>query len=433
MKNKKAVLIIGGIILAGIIVSLCINKKNAGSQNVDIPVFSQEQVESLGSYVLDKPEKHVSSPDIEEQEELDLYKDDNSTYYRNPSGHFRFDIPEGFHLKKSGNIYYLRNDDNSIQMALVVTSNNCTNSDEVFSSRMSYMTRMTGYFGGQEHTLFNLDTSPRPEKTVGDFTVQSEASEAWFRNDNDIQNFKSPAYTYYTILSNTETTESDGDETEAVTEGKGILLTCFSEKDKSEVYKVMDQVLESIREYEPTAEDLNPSYELKTYQSSGKDAVELAYPKDWNLSMNSDGMVIITSTDDDSSPYANMIIEFLADENHRIVEDYAQFSGAYEYKLLLPYFIQPVGDSAFNYRTAVTKTDLHKKIGEKECIYFEVEDQIIPVSTSVRNSMRCDSYDVTSIRYTFKTNGVDCMLNFLVPKGSSTDLVEKLLAASKIN
>lgn len=433
MKNKKAVLIIGGIILAGIVVSLCMNKKSAGSQNVDIPVSTQEQIESLGSYVLDKPEKHVSSPDIEEPEELDPYRDDDSTFYRNPSGHFRFDIPAGFHLKKSGNIYYLRNDDNSIQIALVVTSNNCTNSDEVFSSRMSYMTRMTGYFEGEEHALFNFDTSLRPEKTVGDFTVQSEESEAWFRNDNDMQNFKSPAYTYYTILSNTETTESDGDETEAVTGGKGILLTCFSEKDKSEVYEVMDQVLESIREYEPTAEDLDPSYELKIYQSSGKDAVKLAYPKDWNLSMNSDGMVIITSTDDDSSPYANMIIEFLADEDHRIVEDYAQFSGAYEYKLLLPYFIQPVGDSAFNYRTAVTKTDLHKKIGEKECIYFEVEDQIIPVSTSVRNSMRCDSYDVTSRRYTFKTNGVDCMLNFLVPKGSSTDLVKKLLAASKIN
>ncbi|MGN0414488.1 MAG: hypothetical protein ACI4FX_03240 [Agathobacter sp.] len=427
MKNKKVILLIGGIILAGVICfSLVTRKEDTGSSEAEQTVSTQEAVETLGNRVLEQPERHVTSPDIEAPQELNSFEDENGRYYRNLSGKYRFAIPDGFTLKKSGNLYYLRNEDNSIQLVLTVTAGNCESTDDMFTSRMNYMERMSFYEDEKEHDFFQYDTCERPEKQVGDYSVQCEETEAWFRSDDDNKIYKSPAYIYYTFL---RTGENSGEET---ADSKGIMMMGLSQKDKSDVYSVMDTVLSSITGYKPTAEDLDPSYELETYKSEGKDAAQIAYPKGWDLSVNSDGMVIIRSTDDDSSPYANMIIEYMADENNRIVEDYAQFSGVYEYQMLLPYFTQPVGDSAFNYRTAVTKTDIHGKLGKKDCIYFEVEDEVIPVSKSIQNSMICDNYDITNRRYTFKANGVDCMLNFLVPKGSSMDLVEKLIAASMI-
>ena len=143
-------------------------------------------------------------------------------------------------------------------------------------------------------------------------------------------------------------------------------------------------------------------------------------------------MVVIQCPDNDSSPYAGVIIEYMTDADHNVVEDYAQFSGSYEYNIMQPYFTQSVGANAFNYRTAITKTDLNATIGEKECILFNVTDEIIPASKAVRYSMSRDSYRFDNVRYTFQSNGVDCMLNYIIPNENCQALIDQLLKHSTL-
>lgn len=414
MKKKKIALIIAGLITIGVISSFFFQHKKSGQQQK-----TTEDVESIenSTVSLTKPENHVSSPDIENPEDLDTITGaDGLKHYKNISEQFCFSIPDGYTLKKSGSIYYLRNADNSIQLALAVSGNSFNSVSDVFVARKDYINRMTGIFDGKEHILFNYGTGERPEKKVGDYVVQNETAEAWFHNDDDTDIYKSQAYTYYTTM-----------------QQKGVILMGISDGNRESVYDAMDTVLKSLKTYNPTAEELHPSIEFTSYKSEGKDAVEIAYPKGWDISNNSDGMVIIKSTEDDSSPYTGMIIEYLADPEKKIVDDYAEFAGSYEYQLLLPYFVQPVGDNAFNYKNAVTNTNLHAKIGQKECILFDVSDEIIPVATSIRNSMMSDNYMVKSKRYTFQTNGVDCMLNFILPSDTGVELMNQILARTTIN
>lgn len=439
-----------------VIVGLCsfgIYMKNKDKNDTVEPTQSVLEIEDSKSQVLATPEKHVSSPEIDAPEGLKTYEDvSGSRYFKNLSGEFRFDVPDGFTLGKSGNSYYLRNKDNSIQIALVVTSNEYNSTDEVYMGRTVYTDRMTGIFDNEEHDLVNFGTGGRKEKQLGEYTVQYEETEGWFKNIDERSINKLPAYAYYTrfctedstqLSMETETILFDGsteipEYTEELNEissnpAKGIICIGFSKESKDTVCEIMDNIVKSIRTYEPTAEDMDPSYKLVYYTSSKKDGAKIAYPEGWDVYENSDGMVVIRSTDDDSSPNADMIIEYMADENREFVEDYAQFSGAYEYQLLLPYFTQPVGDTAFNFRTGIRETEVDAAIGNRECIYFEVNDEIVPVSASVRNSMISDNYDVENKRYTFEKNGAQCMLNFLSPAGNdNTKLIDKILTKSRI-
>lgn len=358
----------------------------------------------------------VTSPEIDAPKELPI----ENSEFKSISDGFSFSVPKGYAITSSGNTYYIRNKDNTIQMALVITSDVTDSPTSVYNSRSTYLNRMTALYDGEEHRLFTIGTSDRTKKEIGSYIVSYECVEAWFKNDNDKEIYKTTAHTYYTIF------KESGEEI-----GPGMIITTFSNEDIVMVINAMDYVLNSLSIYEPTAEDLRISYELSTYQSPKADKAILAYPSGWTLSENSNGMVIISSTDDASSPYAGMIIEYLADEENDIVDDYAQFCGNYEYDILLPYFVQPVGDNAFNYRTAVTKTNLHALIGSKECISFDITDEIVPISKSVQYSMMSDNFLVNNIRYTFSSNGVDCMLNFIIPNEYCRLLIQNLLSHSE--
>lgn len=421
MKKAKPILLIVAVILIFAIVICLVLPSNR--TNTEDPDSNNEIVESQTIEYFDKINPSmdnitttVPAPDFQEPEEISV----PDQTFKSLSDGFVITIPDGYTLTNSGNTYYMRNQDNSMQIALVVTSMDVSATSEVFTSRNTYFNRMTAFYDDEEHRTFNIGTSDREKKAIGSFTVSYEKTAAWFKNDNDTSIYKTTAYNYYTILRENEE-ES----------GRGVILAAFTDLDSNIVIPVMDEILKSLSNYEPTADELSVSYELSTYSSTLEDQGQIAYPSNWKVTKNNDGMLIITSTDDPSSPYAGMIIEYLPDVDNKIVDDYAQFSGGYEYNILLPYFTQPVGDEAFNYRSVVTETDLHAQIGEMECIKFAITDEIIPVSKAIQYSMMSDDFIVKSQRYTFKSNNVDCMLNFIVPNEYCETLIQDLLAHSQ--
>lgn len=407
------------LILSVVLVNLLSWKdENIAKNEMDGNYSPGENTDKDNKIISDSPHpvKTVKSPEIEVPVEIPL----EDSVFKNFSETFLFSVPKGYTVWYSENVYYIRESEGKIQIALVVTPEIADSPSSVFNGRNRYFSRMTMRYDGMEHRLINTGTSEREKREIGSFTASCECVEAWFKNDDEETLYKTKAHIYYTIL------KDAGEEN-----GRGVIITAFSEEDSATVTQTMDDVLESLSVYEPTAEESDVSCEISTYDSPKADKAVIAYPSGWRVTENADGMVIITSTDPVSSPYAGMIIEYMADENHRIVDDYAQFSGNYEYDILLPCFTQPVGDHAFQYRTAVTKTELHAAIGEMECIMFHVTDEIIPLSKSVQYSMRSSNYQVKNVRYTFRSNGVDCMLNFIIPNECGANLIPKLLDYSK--
>lgn len=383
----------------------------------------------------------VETPEIKEPTVITL--EDNQ--YKSITGGFSFTVPNDCTLSHSGNNYYIRNNTLDLQLALVITDNLFESGESLYSSRDDYLYRMSTRYDDSEHDLCNIGSAHRYKKVVEGFPVVYEDTDAWFRSNSDSNTYKTKAYGYYTILNPTapddwantnrsiESSESDTENNSESNEYQGVLLMAFSDSMTAQaVHDEMDKFLATVKPYQPTAEDLNKSIDIDTYTSTGNDLAKIAYPKGWNVTRNEDGMIVIQSPDNDSSPYAGVIIEYMTDEDHSIVDDYAQFAGGYEYKLIVPYFTQPVGTSGFNYRTAITNTDLDAKIGEKECILFNVTDEIIPASKAVRYSMSRDSYRFDNIRYTFQSNGVDCMLNFIIPNENCKSLVDQLISKTEL-
>lgn len=385
----------------------------------------------------------VETPEIQEPS---VIKMEGSTY-KNIAGGFSFDIPEGYTLSHSGNNFYLRNDSMDLQMVIVITDNLFSSGDKIYSGRDDYLYRMSASYDGKEHDLSNIGSTKRYKKVVSKYPVTYEDTEAWFHSKTDSKIYKTKAYGYYTILSPTapddwadtdrvidSTEDINKEDTENSSEDQqGIILMAFSNDVTAQaVHDEMDAFLATVKPYEPTAEDLTAPVSIDTYTSTGTDKAQIAYPAGWDITQNEDGMVVIQCPDNDSSPYAGVIIEYMTDADHNVVEDYAQFSGSYEYKIMQPYFTQSVGANAFNYRTAITKTDLNATIGEKECILFNVTDEIIPASKAVRYSMSRDSYRFDNVRYTFQSNGVDCMLNYIIPNENCQALIDQLLEHSTL-
>ena len=128
-----------------------------------------------------------------------------------------------------------------------------------------------------------------------------------------------------------------------------------------------------------------------------------------------------------------MVIEYFADENHSYVDDMAQFSGQYESKLMIPTFTQPVKEEDFELEKQVTSLDREAKIGSKKCYKFEILTQLFPKSRGVSNSMGANREKQKSIRYCFESNGVPCVLNFIINDNNDcTDLINKVLEKSVI-
>lgn len=435
MKRKAKTLIFIILLVAAAVSLIAFAKRNKSVS----PEKAKNTVEILDE-VSNAGTQAVETPEIKEPTKISL----KGNEYKSITGGFSFKVPENYELSHSGNNYYLRNDSLGIQIALVITDNLFNSGDSLYSGRDDYIYRMSEFYDNKEHDLSNIGSAHRYKKVIGGYPVVYECTEAWFNNNTDSNIHKTKAYGYYTILNPSapddwadkdRTIDSSEDDTENTeNEGyQGILMMAFSDSMTMQaVYDEMDQILKSIKPYTPTAEELDTPIEINTYSSEGKDQAKIAYPAGWSVSRNEDGMVIIQAPDNDSSPYVGVIIEYMTDEDHSIVDDYAQFSGSYEYKLIVPYFTQPVGSNGFNYRTAITKTDLDAKIGEKECILFNVTDEIIPSSKAVRYSMSRDSYRFNNIRYTFQSNGVDCMLNFIIPNDSCTTLVDQLLEKTQL-
>lgn len=442
MKKKVKILIFIALLIGAIASLIGFAKRNGtkyANDKSDNTVDILNEVQSTGTQA-------VETPDIEAPSVIKM----DGTTYKSITGGFSFDVPEGYTLSHSGNNFYLRSDTMDLQMVVVITDNKFESGERMYSGRDNYLYRMSGYYDDKEHDLCNIGSKNRYKKVVNGFPVVYENTEAWFRSKSDSQTYKTKAYGYYTILNptapddwadkdriiestqvseNNEETENNKDDDEY----QGIILIAFSDNVTAQaVHDQMDEFLSSIKPYEPTAEDLSVPVNISTYDSTGKDHAKIAYPTGWTVSRNEDGMISIQCPDNDSSPYAGVIIEYMTDEDHKVVEDYAQFSGSYEYQLMLPYFTQPVGANAFNYRTAITKTDLHATIGEKECILFNVTDEVIPSTKAVRYSMSRDSYRFNNIRYTFQSNGVDCMLNFIIPNDNCQALIDQLLAKTSL-
>lgn len=361
--------------------------------------------------------------------------------YRSIAGGFSFTVPDGCTLQCAGNICYIRTTDNSMELSLTVTDLMYTDGNDLYTSRSDYLNRISGFFGGSEKKLVTCGSAERKKKVVSGYPVVYEDTEGWFKNDGDADSEKTKAYLYYTVL-NPDAPDDWAEQNRVITDTeddtgsgmeKGIILAGFSQKaGEKDVHSLMDAILNTLKPYSPDAEDSSMAVELSEYRSPEKDGAVIACPLGWKVTENGDGMVIILPDGSDAGKYSGFAIEYFPDINNSTVEDYAQFSGAYEYSILLACFTQPVGNKAFDYRSVVTDTDMDAAIGEKECIRFEVADQIIPVSKSVRYSMVSDSYDVKNIRYTFRSNGVDCMLNFIIPNDSFLPLVEKLLEKTQL-
>lgn len=433
-KTKTLIFIILLVVAAVSLIAFAKRNKSVTADKPKNTVEILDEVSNAGTQA-------VETPEIAKPTKISL----EGSEYKSITGGFSFKVPEGYELSHSGNNFYIRNDNLGIQIVLVITDNLFASGDDLYSGRDDYVYRMSGYYDNGERDLTNIGSAHRYKKVVDGYPVVYESTEAWFRNKTDNDTYKTKVYGYYTILDSSvsedwadkdrtiESSEEETESTEKTGEYQGVLMMAFSDSMTAHsVYDEMDQILKTIKAYTPTAEDLDTPIEISTYTSGENDRSQIAYPAGWNVSRNEDGMVIIQAPDNDPSPYAGVIIEYMTDEDHSIVDDYAQFSGSYEYKLIAPYFTQPVGSNGFNYRTAITKTDLEAKIGEKECILFNVTDEVIPSSKAVRYSMSRDSYRFNNIRYTFQSNEVDCMLNFIIPNDNCKALVEQLLEKTQL-
>lgn len=415
MKKAAAVTVIAATAAVIIVPGFLMDDSRAGSRPEIRLAGMAEQTAAAGMPV---PEiQEISIPDTE-----------GGKVYRSMAGGYSFTVPAGCTLGYSGGTCYIRKG-KSVELSLTVTSLTYTDGNDLYNSRQDYISRLCGFFGGEEKKLVTCGTAERKKKEVSGYPVVYENTEAWFKNDGDAMAEKTRACLYYTVMPEKENSTGDADSGMR----KGVILAGFSGgKGEKQMQELMDTLLGTLEPYIPEEGEPVVS-ELSEYRSPERDGAVIAYPLGWKVSENGDGMVTIQPDGDDAGTYAGFAIEYFPDTENRIVDDYAQFSGNYEYQILSACFTRPVGDRAYDYRTVVTDTDMDAAIGEKECIRFDVTDQIVPVSKSVRDSMNGDRYDVNNIRYTFRSNGVDCMLNFMVPNDSFLPLVEMLLSKTQLD
>ena len=188
-------------------------------------------------------------------------------------------------------------------------------------------------------------------------------------------------------------------------------------------------MVKSFKTYTPTEKDVN--VELTKFTSEKSDKTSFMYPADWTVERNEDGMIII-SAPANNSVYSGMAIHFMSDPEGKFVEDHAQFAQDYERQILSTFFTQNVGEDGFDYNTSVTDMDLEKKIGEKEAICFDIVDIIEPNFNNAAYSMVRNVRSINSKRYTFKSQNIDCMLNFFVPNEHCVKLAEKIANSLEI-
>lgn len=411
MNKYKGLLMI--LLCIIIITAVLLYKKSHNSE--------EEIAETTPIEVIDAVQPQITSPEIAAPS--DIVVDDNGTYNNISSG-YSFKVPEEYNLSKSGNIYYIRTPELDTQLYLVVTSNSYTDNTIVWEQMSGYAYRSTAYIKEEsaEIPVYGYAEHHQENVVVGDFDCIKEDGELWFHEVGG-DSYKKDEYALFTTF----TPNPDN----AIK--KGILLYGFSDtKSKEEVFDDMSMILESLETYALSEKDKDYSVSLDTFTSAGGSGVSFNYPLNWNVRQNTDGLIVISATDDVTDPFNGMSICFFEDTENKVVEDYAQFSGAYESEIIkATAFTQAVSSQDFSYTHSITSMDLNKKLGEKDVIYYEIQNEVIPASPAARNSLKTDETTFIHKRYAFRSNGIDCMLDFCIPNDYCEILVNDILDSVK--
>ena len=400
------------VLLIILVVSGVFDNENANSSNNSASI----------EYIDDVTDTRVASPEIEAPQTIDLSDGD---IYRNIAKGYQFKIPSGYTLYQSGNVLYLRDKDLTTQICFIFTGISLDTKEAVWDNVYAYASRTTGLFNGEEIPVINYAETHQENATIGNLDCLKEKGILEFhKSGGDL--YSMDEYAYITTFTPSEYGKEESDT-------KGIICYSFSSvKSADDLYADMEALLLSLETCLPTEEELSPSLQLTTYQSPKEDMTKFQYPADWDVKQNSDGMIIISAPADRQNPFYGTVIEFFADSNNAIVDDYAQFSSNYEVETLKPMFCQSVSDTDFSVLQSITDMDLEKKIGEKKCIYYDIKDTIRPNSRGVANSLITDVLTVNCQRYTFKANGIDCMFNCIVPNAYSQIIVDEIIESLEI-
>ena len=338
----------------------------------------------------------VANPEEEVEE-----ADDSVSYgrYYNEFYNFSFQVPDGFEVYESQNVIYLRNLDTHSQIAVVYINAAISEPIETYNRNSSYMLRLKALLLGEEdkteveRSCNQWARGHLDDATVGDFTLKKGNGTAYFIANSDRVPIELMTSDYFTTFN-----------------GAGVCLTSISQSENSStMFSYMDQVLKSWETYE--LED--KSLEFATYKDENS-GVSFQYPKDWDVTTNSDGMVIIKAPNKQSDRYGGTIIEFMADKGN-VVSEYTDYASQYETEILYPTFIQ-----------TVRSTDIEASIKELPCFYYEVTDRIFPNANSIFNSLSLSGDTIYSKRWCFESAGYDCMLNIIVPS-EAEDISETIV------
>ena len=401
---------IGRIIIAAIIIIaiictfLFVPKKKKNNDALDIYDVETSYLEG----------EHTPNPTIDEPTAIET--DSDTEYFINSARGYKFKLPSGFSVYEGNGTLYVRNTETRTQIAIIILTGTYSDGISTYEACMNRIYQLTALLEDKDGIVAdrickNYGTKAKADKQVGSFAVKTEEAEIWWRNTGDLDNIILPSCDYFTTRAN----------------GNGMALLGVSQTEEtSKVFGYMDQILESFEEIEIEEKPLNTA----VYTSDRADRTSFIYPADWTVTKNEDGMVVISAGNSEANPYAGMVIEAFADQGNRYVEDYAQFTTLYEPQFAAPAFTQAVSRSTFEVNPSVDNMDFDKPIGGiSECIYMEVNTQIIPKSIATQNSLGVNGSMIHNYRYAYKVGTTDCCINFIVPEGNDAalELMQKIV------
>lgn len=310
--------------------------------------------------------------------------------------------PSQFKLYEMQGYLYFRNVSKGTQITLIPQRKSYDNGLEVADNITPYIKQMKYIYKEEERQVNLYGANIKTSKKVGSYDVKTEdcTLEFWTMVPNK-EDFRTTAYMYHTTYN-----------------GQGLTLVGISEyESKEEITKQMDEILNSITPYKPTEKDKQITADQLTYHSLRGDGITFKYPTDWSLT-EKDGISIIKAPITSTYYYSGMAIEYFADPNYEYVEDYAQFSADIEDKLMLGAFRtdSKINATQFMYNTGIQNVIMDTNIKGKEGILFEVETNIIPNNMLVQNELLETGTKYYSLRYTFLSKNVPCVLNILYPE-----------------
>lgn len=267
--------------------------------------------------------------------------------FKNAGKGYEFSIPNGFVLSGTDDALYIRSEDKSTQVYLVLTGGEYANKENVQTLMATYTDRTTAYITEEntEIRCYGYAATGSKDVTIGNFDCLKETGELWY-HENDSGTYKKNECGLITVFKPAGETETHG-----------LLMFGFSDlMSNDELFSVMEDILSSMKPYTP--DNAETVLNMGSFTDSVTNTT-IKIPSDWDIKQNSDGMVIISAPSDGTSIYSGMSIEFFADRDKSFVEDYAQFSAAYEQQIVKAAgFTQNVADTDFAYRTFVDNMEL---------------------------------------------------------------------------